>query len=399
MRNSTILLLALIPITLVALLAVKGIGDSINQSNPVRDVIMYPASIPVDLGLQEKVREILARSSNQRNTFNYAITNVDGAVVSVIGLPDGLRDGTYTIDDATWLGTVDVRNIINPVQEVSPASVAPSFDYGGSGNILPFASGSTAQYGTLGVHDCGYSLTGWKAVDIFPSSNQVYASQEGDVSYVCRDSTQVSIRVGDFLYAHLKDTGQSVGDSYSQGQAMGELVTGSFNNTCGYAAQQAGKAHVHFCFIPNPSSGSFTADGYVLNTTTSEWMKGSSIVKPGGNLTASWVDAGGNPSSGSMFNFWDRIIGGIVTINNWAVTTFFLPPGTTQATLYRTIDWAGFFASGVGSVIELTGAALSTFNWWIPGTCILIDCSLFAVQLTITIYQFILGLIKKIPFL
>lgn len=264
-----------------------------------------------------------------------------------------------------------------------------------NGYILPFHGSAT--YGERGVHDCGFS-TGWKAVDLLPSENMVYASAAGTVSYVCRDSNQVALKVGDNLYTHLKDTGQKVGDQYYQGQAIGPMVTGSFNTACGYAEQAADHYHVHFCFVPD-ANGNFLADGYNLNINTGVWTKDGKTTQTGDQLVASGVSSVPVYGSQGMFNIFDFLLAGLDGISWWILSTFFLPPGTTQSTIFNLINWAGLFTNGVITVIELTGAALSTFNWWIPGACILLDLTLFAIQIGMTIYQLVMTLIKLIPLL
>lgn len=266
-----------------------------------------------------------------------------------------------------------------------------------TGYYLPWKTGTNARYGLLGVHVCGFGMDGWWAVDFFPAENQVYAMESGSITYVCRDSTQVAVRVGDnILYDHLVDTGQQIGDTYVQGQPMGALVTGSFTDLCGYASQQATAYHVHACFLP--SGGQFAADGYILSTATQNWTKSGTVYAPGDYMAATWT-AGLPSSAGGMFNIWDYLLAGIKSILAWALNTFLLPPGTTEYTLFSSINWMAYFISSIRSVIELTGAALSTFNWWIPYYCVLIDLTLWVVQLAISGWDFVMGLIKKIPFL
>jgi hypothetical protein len=270
-----------------------------------------------------------------------------------------------------------------------------------AGYILPWRSGTTAWYGPLGVHECGFQLADWKAVDLFPAENQVYAVESGNVNYLCRDGTQVSMRVGSIMYVHLQDNGQQVGDHYEQGQAMGGMVSGTFQAACGHAEQQPDHYHLHMCFLPQ--NNRFYADGYELDTISGGWTKDGQTVNPSGTLTAAWNDAVDPPVIGGggsgMFNIWDWLLRGLMSIFAWFMNTFFLPPGSAGAGTMRLIQWSQAFLSGVTSVIELTAAALSTFNWWIPLACFAIDMVLFAIQLAVSIYLFVTSLIKSLPFL
>ena len=269
--------------------------------------------------------------------------------------------------------------------------------------ILPFRNGSTAMYGPLGVHDCGFS-TNFKAVDLIPEHNEVYAVESGTISYVCRDSMQIGIRVGNIIYDHLNDDfGFQIGDSVTKGQFIGSMVTGPFTAPCGYADQLPGHFHLHFCFEPD-EYGLFYADGYILNTYTGSWTKNDVNIAPTGSLTAAWGEGGEviNPpisGGGKMFNIFDWILQGLVNIFMWFLNTFFLPPGSAQSGIFNLLNFTKYFSSGVITVIELTGAALSTFNWVIPGYCFAIDMILFFIQMAITIYSFITDLVKKLPFL
>lgn len=312
------------------------------QATPPRPVAAHPTNItmmaptvqvPVEIG--NPVELALSLDSARTGVTTFAITNIaqQGGYwyVSVVGLPDMLPGQMWNIDEAIWLGNVLVKDDQTPamvvdvpndstVNAVTPLGVDPQqqsqspavTEYGGGGNFLPFRSGTTAQYGTLGVHDCGFSLNGWKAVDLFPSENMVYTTLAGEVNYVCRDNTQVALRIGNNLYDHLQDNGQQVGDTYGQGAPLAPLVPGTFSAPCGYADQQPDHYHVHFCFVPNPA-GAWAADGYAINVNNGNWVKGNDTVAPGGILTANWTSANGEyiPSPTGGANFWDYAAGGV----------------------------------------------------------------------------------------
>jgi hypothetical protein len=292
-----------------------------SSGQQVGSLVMLPATIPVDKALERRVGELLQDTSATTKLPWFVITNVDRRgdyqVVSVAGLPKGL-EMDWTLDQAQWLGVVTVvdpsvdRSMPGFVEDMTaPTYAEGGTGVGGAGTILPFRSGTTAVYGSAGVHNCGFSLNGWKAVDLFPSENNVYSAEDGEVSYVCRDGTQVALRIGNYLYDHLVDHGQQVGEKVTQGQQLGSLVPGSFNATCGYADQQPTAFHVHWCFVPN-GNGTFAADGYALNVNNQQWVKDQETVDIGGTLTATWQNANITPGPTAGGNFWDGISSGFM---------------------------------------------------------------------------------------
>lgn len=292
-------------------------------------ITMLPSTIPVRQDLQQRTLELLAEDAPQRSIFTYAITNIDQSgnyyYLSVAGLPQDAEK--MRLSDSIWLGLVTIADFPGLPGYVESAALStansqdddpgnPGYGKGGSVNILPFRDKTNAIYGVLGVHNCGYALNGWKAVDLFPEENMVYSSNDGNVSYVCRDDHQVALRVGENLYTHLVDRGQRTGDHYDQGQAISGIVTGSFDDTCGYADQQPANYHVHFCFIPNPA-GTWAADGYAINVNNSDgWLKGGVYTETLETLTADWANAniGDLPGPAAGTNFWDSIVGGLTSM-------------------------------------------------------------------------------------
>lgn len=295
-----------------------------------KGITMLPSTVPVREDLQRRALELLAENASERGIFSYAITSLDHKppyfYVSVAGLP--MDSERMRLADSLWLGVVtiaDLPGLPGYVEDALPvipdASETDNRGYGmgGSPNILPWRDKTTATYGVLGVHDCGFSLNGWLAVDFFPSENMVYSTQGGDVSYVCRDSHQVALRIGENLYTHLEDTGQVIGDHYDQGQALAAMIPGTYDDTCGYADQQPENYHVHFCFIPNQVNR-WSADGYSLWVGDGNWYKdGLDPVSTLGTLTADWATAGTDiPGPAAGTNFWDLITGGLIDMFNVA---------------------------------------------------------------------------------
>jgi hypothetical protein len=239
-------------------------------------------------------------------------------MVSVAGFPLN-QQMPYSLDNAVWTGRVTLAPdgtgaLVDDALPAALLGTTENLGTGGAGDWLPFRNGSQAQYGVLGVHNCGFGLIGWEAVDLFPADNNVYAATAGEVQYMCRDGTQMSFRVGDHMYVHLVDTGLSVGTRIEQGQLLSSLVKGTFNATCGNASQGAEYGHVHFCFIANGNQ--YTSDGYTLNTQSGEWTKGEEVVSPLGYLTAAWTTADGAPAPASMVgaNLWDEMTKGFVSL-------------------------------------------------------------------------------------
>jgi len=394
--------LLLVPVFLVlglwlymALLPGQPLGQERTEG---RGIVMLPSTYPVRKDLQQRALELLAEGAPERGIFVYAITNIDTVSgyhhVSVAGLP---MDATEMhLQDALWLGVVTIADMPGLPGEVldslpleEKGGNNPGYGVGGSQNILPWRSGTTAIYGVLGVHDCGFSLNGWKAVDFFPEENMVYSTNDGNVSYVCRDSTQVALRIGENLYTHLADMGQATGDHYAQGQQIAGMVPGSYDDTCGYADQQPDHYHVHFCFIPNPA-GTWSADGYALNIGNQNWVKGAETVSPLGTLTASWTDAGvvtlPGPAAGT--NFWDGMVGGLINMFNGATAP--LPEHEVIGLADTVMDQANPVMSLLYIIV------FSNFNMTIPILVFGIVTLLEAVRIFYALYMLVKRLIPVI---
>lgn len=239
----------------------------------------------------------------------FAVTDVteeDGWLfVSVVGLA-GLSDleKWNIIDHGVWFSFVLVQQEgsnyagaevygasgFRTLLEEAPASVVssdakqallqPTMQAAGETYTFPFPGGYSIHYGSLGVH----SGWGMSAVDLGSDGNtglghapnQLIASASGSVTYRCTpgagDKT-TTIRVGEFLYAHLADSTVSVkiNDYVSQGAVLGQLQTGEFEENCGYGYQNENWFHVHFGFVEDP----LTLTGWTLNKSTQIWSNGS----------------------------------------------------------------------------------------------------------------------------
>ncbi len=155
---------------------------------------------------------------------------------------------------------------------------------------LPWQSGTSMQYGPSGVHEAGYDpiwgTGGWKAVDLLSDGstghapNSVKAVTGGTIDGVCDDGTTVAVKMGGFIYAHLlKNDRLVIGHSFSQGDELGQLKTGTFGTKgkgCGYADQSPGWFHLHLGF---PNTDSIVFGDWTLNLSEEVWRRGNETRK------------------------------------------------------------------------------------------------------------------------
>ncbi|RIK35901.1 MAG: hypothetical protein DCC55_28915, partial [Chloroflexi bacterium] len=168
--------------------------------------------------------------------------------------------------------------------------------------VLPWEPGTRMQYGARGVHDNEFfAITpGWKAVDFLSDGNtalghapnRLLAAASGAITYKCSPpagENSTAIRVGNLMYTHLLNSPSlTVGRSFTQGELIGPLKTGSFSEACGYASQGAAWFHVHLGF---PDTGAFTADGWTLNLIDQKWRRGTAVEGIGAWLLAEGIPA------------------------------------------------------------------------------------------------------------
>jgi hypothetical protein len=186
---------------------------------------------------------------------------------------------------------------------------------GGAGIGFPWKSGESAQYGQSGVHE-GYPGMIEYAVDFFPTSNETYAAAEGTVTWICSGSLNKGILLsgtaGDFLYYHLEPgTPITMGTTYRQGDYLGNLVRGTFTDTCGRADQATSSAHVHFGFEADTY---FNIGGCVLTISTEIFDCDGIMIGILGNLINDGeTSTGGGEGSGGA-HIWDGIVAAIVDL-------------------------------------------------------------------------------------
>lgn len=396
---------ALIVFGIVLIIRQISQPDLVQQESTYGQVKMVPATIPVELRVQEAVARTLAVGAEERGIFTYAITDVthkDGYYyVSVAGLQESSTRMRW--DDMRWLGLVtliDQPDLPGMVQTQLPTtanslpeaagsvSAAERIVGGGSQNILPFRDGTRALYGVKGVHDCGFTLNGWKAVDFFPEENMVYASREGSVSYVCRDDHQMTLRIGNNLYSHLKINGIYIGDNLYQGQAISEMVPGTYDDVCGGTYQEPEQYHVHFCFIPD-SNNVYSADGYSMVATRDDgiWTKiGTYGVAPGQYMIADWANAGVNlDNPGPQSNFWDSLVGGL---SSMAIKSMSVFPEHQDMHMSKTV------MVNISPAIQLINLIFGQFDMTVP---LWVMGIIFALESVRIIYAGYMWVRKALP--
>ncbi|MBI5950216.1 MAG: hypothetical protein HY865_01050 [Chloroflexi bacterium] len=302
-------------------------------------------TIPVDAIIKADINSWL--ETNAPGEYPYwAITAVmpedeeTGEIfVSLVALNlDDPNDKSWHITDdgiVLWMGSITIKD--HAVQIYSDGgfeaaktsggaktAIPAKFEDGGGSNVrFPWDSGMSMMYGTRGVHAAGGGgsyAEGFSAVDFIGgddlgatvASNRVYAVANGQVDYYCVDSSSTLIRTEDtatnsyYIYAHLLDNNTlRTGYTFYQGDYMGSLKYGSFDDNCGWAEQTAKHYHLHFGF--RPASGFFTMEGCTLSMSSEEWNCGNGkVVKTGQFIMNGW---GGAPTVGDDANVYSNIVG------------------------------------------------------------------------------------------
>ncbi len=373
----------------------------IYQTPVISTVTMLTPSVTVDPALSTAIAGYL-QAAMPYPTYYYAITNVDtladdSLAVSYIALTavnyigdwntfeNGLGFGTLRAIDQ---GGTYIVSAETPIQAQNTSS---------SGYIFPFASGSSAAFGTRGVHDAGFSLLGWKAVDFWSDGqsghapNAVYAAAAGSVAWICRDSVQQAMQIGPFLYAHLQLDGTKQGDHFTQGQQIGTLVTGDIpsSNACGWASQGAGSYHVHFGF--QLSGGMITIEDWTLIPgPPAHWANGNKRVMIGDWLPSTWTTRNPtNPPPGSARpGLWNGILSGFTGLTT-LVLPIFPDHQATNVALHITASVSNYL-----TVFYML--VKSNFRMEIPVLVVSLILTLEAVRMAYAAWKLML---KALPFL
>lgn len=302
---------------------------------------------PISEDLREALDNWLANTPPSSAPY-YIVTNtsMQGNVmrVSLVGVTIESPDAPWSFEDGdhtVWLGSVSVSEdwVVTYQPPVTNAAkvAAPSFANGGGAYLVfPFAGGTSAMYGPRGVHNAGYGTTGMVAVDLVSGDDMgataappyVMASDAGTIDYVCDDGTSVAVRThnattGDyFVYAHMENNANlNEGISFDQGETVGSLVYGSFEDDCGWAEQSSNHYHLHWAIAP--AGGQYQVGVCTLGIPSQAWQCGDDAVRVGGFLiggggyVGDGNDGGSSGATGTAVTdptFWDYFLTGALSI-------------------------------------------------------------------------------------
>ena len=205
-----------------------------------------------------------------------------------------------------WSGSMDCVGT-EPAWTCSFYNPTPAI--GGTGGLVfPWQPGTYSIYGQEGIHhdvNCpgGCALPGDDAVDFVSGDTlgsaamppYAYAAEAGTVTWSCQGAHNggliISGASGKLMYFHLAP-GQSaftIGSSFQQGQEIGRLAYGTFDDSpCGYASQGPTDYHLHFAWYPSGSS--FSIGGCILDLNSQNWLCGTTTIGILGHL----INAGGS---------------------------------------------------------------------------------------------------------
>jgi hypothetical protein len=313
---------------------------------------MAPPSIDVDQGTLYLVSSVID-SDKPSDSEYYAITSITNEsyfrFVSIVGIT-GTVSNTWNLDEGgvnyiglvlldytgTPTGTIEgsdgfttmIYDTLIPHTAKEQILAAASAD----GAIFPWQNGMKMWLGPRGTHACGFGLNSWSANDWVSDGNTsegrapdvVYTSQAGAISYICKGDINEAVRIGNFVYEHLRPGNYQIGDQYAQGEPLGNLVHGSFSESCGWAQQSDANFHVHWC---SPTGDWTNIEGWSYNYDTACWSRGEESVCIGDYMTASGGSNGGNPdpgggSDGGGGNLWTLILNGVTKLVAWLVYKF-----------------------------------------------------------------------------
>jgi len=317
----------------------------------VSAAVVSPATptVIVDPTVDGLVNTALNANTPDPSMAYYAITDDYQVgtlhVVSVAGLTSAADPANWTMADAVWMGgvAVDTSNSTGAVDgsvEYSNMTAQIFTGMGGSSQVpvFPFRPGTRALFGTRGVHAAGYGLTSWVAIDWLSgpdfggkaAPNEVYASEDAQITYVCRDGGQIAVRAGNYLYAHLVDNAAlDIGAQLRRGVKFASMITGDSNTVCGWTQQNGAHYHVHWAFpIPNGAT-SMRFEDWTFVVADGKFHQGNTVVGTNDWMTASGTAGDGyQPPTLDDGSFWSSIVGGAVDTATWALPTF--PTGQVE---------------------------------------------------------------------
>ncbi|MCE5258456.1 MAG: hypothetical protein LLG44_05260, partial [Chloroflexi bacterium] len=229
----------------------------------------------------------------------YAVTDITSAgeasLVSVVGLATTELASGWSIEQGGWFGllliapapaggwlgalsgTPAFTALLDEIPDsIMSAETRTNLDprrrsEQSNGYIFPWEPGTAMEY-VSGVHQNGFAdyTPGWLAVDFIstydPESGMapsaVYAAAAGTIDWKCSPywgQTSAAIRIGELMYVHLVNTPDlATGRSLAQGEVIGYMQPGEFNENCGVARQGSGQYHLHLGF---PATRTLTLEG------------------------------------------------------------------------------------------------------------------------------------------
>jgi hypothetical protein len=297
-------------------------------------VTFIPGTTAIDAALQDSLGITLQNASADTNGAHiFAVTAAQGTdawkLVSIAGFTQ-LTGESWSLEDAAWVGlALAVRNkdggtwtsalkeqpdFTTLLTRVPDADLDASARAGLSPNRRPLTAdqttyrfpwqpGTSMYYGSRGVHPGDYAgLGAYKAVDFLSDGdtsvghapNKLLAAASGTIDFVCNGTSNTAIRIGNVMYLHLDASPSPTlspilvsGRSFKQGEMIGQLKTGPFNDLCGWAIQDPNWFHVHWSF-PDTSSttGMFQSGGWTLTFTDQTWRRGTDS-----RIIGSWMRA------------------------------------------------------------------------------------------------------------
>lgn len=327
--------------------------------------------------------------------------NLDCAVRLFTAAYDGetaALEGTPEYDFMT-------SSFMRDYHQINPSAQTHGTEGGEDGDypnlpVLPFRPGTKVLIGPRGVHDAGYSLTGWKAVDLVSGTdmggnaapNEVYASVDSEITYVCRDDHSVAVRAGNFLYAHLMDNANlTVGYDLKRGVKFASMVIGSFSDTCGWASQQPNHWHLHFA-VPGTNATEFS--GWLFKPFEGMFISSNGERIGTGDYLTNWTTTsdGSSGDPGEQIkqgnSFWDSIVAGLINFVRSGVLSRFDKRTNT--------DYASVYVNASGVVLRIffilfsTSFKLHIFAFVVTAMMILEPARI--------IYKLYIAIKKAIPF-
>ena len=216
------------------------------------------------------------------------------------------------------------------------------------------------------------------------SCHPVYAAEAGSVTWSCQGADNggliISGASGKLMYFHLAP-GQAaftIGSTFQQGQQIGRLAYGTFNDSpCGYASQSATDYHLHFAWLPSGST--FSIGGCILDLTSQNFLCGTTTIGVLGHIlntgssspsTGPTVTPGGptiTPVPGQVGSavggehIWNGLISAVIDFIKTNAASMFSPhvPSPTLAfavdNLWNTVMSFGYMIQALQMIWILPG--------------------------------------------